>query len=142
MPGLSSQLPALNAALNASCAALLTAGFLCVRRGKIAAHRVFMTAAFSVSVLFLISYLTYHALHGSTRFAGAGPVRAFYFGILISHTMLAVAIVPLALRTLFLARRNRIPEHRRLARWTLPLWWYVSVTGVIVYWMLYRIKWN
>ena len=142
MPGLSSQLPALNAALNASCAALLTAWLLCVRRGKIAAHRVFMTAAFSVSVLFLISYLTYHALHGSTRFAGAGPVRAFYFGILISHTMLAVAIVPLALRTLFLAQRNRIPEHRRLARWTLPLWWYVSVTGVIVYWMLYRIKWN
>ena len=142
MPGPSSQLPALNAALNAACAALLTAGFLCIRRGKIAAHRAFMTAAFCVSVLFLISYLTYHFLHGSTRFAGTGSVRGLYFTILISHTVLAAAIVPLVLRTLFLARRNRIPEHKRLARWTLPLWMYVSVTGVIVYWMLYQMNWS
>ncbi len=142
MSGISSRLPALNAALNASCAVLLMAGFLCIRRGKVAAHRAFMTAAFSVSILFLISYLTYHALHGSTRFTGAGPARAVYFSILISHTVLAVVIVPLVLRTLYLARRGRIPDHKRLARWTLPLWMYVSVTGVIVYWMLYQMRWN
>ena len=142
MPGLSSQLPALNATLNAACAVLLTAGFLCIRRGKIAAHRAFMIAAFCVSVLFLISYLTYHARHGTTRFPGTGITRPLYFTILISHTVLAVVIVPLVLRTLFLAQRGRIPEHKRLARWTLPLWMYVSVTGVIVYWMLYQMKWN
>ncbi len=138
----STQLPALNAALNGTCACLLTVGYFLVRRKKILAHRVCMTAAFGVSVLFLASYLTYHALHGSTRFTGTGAARALYFTILITHTVLAAAIPPLALRTLWLAWRNRIPQHRRLARWTLPLWLYVSVTGVVVYWMLYQLQWN
>ncbi len=142
MPELSRLLPAVNASLNASAAILLTAGFLLIRRKKIAAHRACMTAAFTVSALFLVTYLTHHALHGSTRFQGTGAVRAVYFTILISHTVLAVAIVPLALRTLFLARRDRIAEHRRIARWTLPLWLYVSVTGVVVYWMLYQMRWQ
>ena len=135
-------LPAVNASLNASAAVLLTAGFLFIRRKRIDAHRACMTAAFTVSALFLVSYLTHHALHGSTRFQGTGPARTLYFAILLSHTLLAVAIVPLALRTLALARRNRIAEHRRIARWTLPLWLYVSVTGVVVYWMLYQMRWN
>ncbi len=121
---------------------LLTAGFLFIRQKKIAAHRACMTAAFTVSALFLVTYLTHHALHGSTRFQGTGSARTLYFAILISHTILAVAIVPLVLRTLFLANRNRIPEHQRLARWTLPLWLYVSVTGVVVYWMLYQMRWQ
>ena len=142
MPELSRILPALNASLNASAAGLLTAGFLFIRRKNVAAHRACMTAAFTVSTLFLASYLTHHALHGSTRFQGTGAARAAYFAILISHTLLAIAIVPLVLRTFYLARRDRIPEHRRLARWTLPLWLYVSVTGVVVYWMLYQIRWN
>ena len=139
---LSKLLPAVNASLNASAAVLLVTGFLFIRQKKIAAHRACMTAAFTVSALFLATYLTHHALHGSTRFQGAGPARAVYFAILISHTALAVAIVPLALRTLYLARRDRIAEHRWIARWTLPLWLYVSVTGVVVYCMLYQMRWN
>ena len=142
MPPLSRILPAVNASLNACSAVLLTAGFLFIRRKNTAAHQACMTAAFWVSALFLVTYLTHHALHGSTRFTGPGPARGLYFAILISHTALAVAILPLVLRTLFLARRNRISEHRRLARWTLPLWLYVSVTGVVVYWMLYRMRWQ
>jgi len=142
MPPLSSLLPAVNASLNAIAAALLVTGFLFIRRGNVPAHRACMTAAFTVSALFLVTYLTHHALHGSTRFPGTGPVRTLYFAILISHTALAAAIPPLAIRTLFLARRGRIPEHRRLARWTFPLWLYVSVTGVVVYWMLYQMRWQ
>ncbi len=142
MPALSRILPAINASLNASSAVLLTAGFLFIRRKNIAAHQACMTAAFWVSALFLTTYLTHHALHGSTRFTGSGAARTIYFAILISHTVLAVIILPLVLRTIFLARRCRIAEHRRLARWTLPLWLYVSVTGVVVYWMLYRMTWN
>lgn len=134
-------LPGVNATLNATCAILLLAGYLCIRRRNVATHAACMGAAFGVSILFLISYLTYHFLHGSTRFQGTGWVRPVYFAILISHTLLAVAIVPLALRTLFLAVRNRLAEHTRLARWTLPLWLYVSVTGVVVYLMLYQIDW-
>jgi putative membrane protein len=133
--------PTFNAALNAACALLLTAGFLSIRRKNVPAHKLCMISAFGVSILFLISYLAYHARHGSTRFLGTGPVRPLYFAILISHTILAVVILPLALRTLYLAWRNRIAEHRRIARWTLPLWLYVSVTGVVVYWMLYQMRW-
>lgn len=135
-------LPAVNAALNGVCASLLVAGYWLVRRKRLRAHKTCMTAAFAVSVLFLASYLTYHALHGSTRFTGTGAARTFYFTILISHTILAALVPPLALRTLWLAWRNRLPQHTRLARWTLPLWLYVSVTGVLVYWMLYRMRWN
>lgn len=141
MPVSSNLLPGVNATLNATCAILLLAGYLCIRRRNVATHAACMGAAFVVSILFLISYLTYHFLHGSTRFQGTGWIRPVYFAILISHTMLAVAIVPLALRTLFLAVRNRLVEHTRLARWTLPLWLYVSVTGVVVYLMLYQIDW-
>ena len=138
----SSHWPALNAALNASCAVLLTAGFFFIRRKNVPAHKLCMLLAFGVSTVFLVSYLTYHARHGSTRFPGTGPVRPIYFAILISHTLLAIVIPPLALRTLYLAWRNRIAEHRRIARRTLPLWLYVSVTGVVVYWMLYQIRWQ
>ena len=134
--------PTFNAVLNAACALLLTAGFLFIRRKNVPAHKLCMISAFGVSTLFLISYLAYHARHGSTRFPGTGPVRPLYFSILISHTILAVVILPLALRTLYLAWRNRIAEHRRIAGRTLPLWLYVSVTGVVVYWMLYQIRWN
>lgn len=135
-------LPTLNAALNAACAVLLTRGFLYIRRGDVRRHKACMGLAFAVSVVFLASYLTHHALHGSTRFTGSGWPRPLYFSILVSHTILAVAIVPLALRTLYLAWRGRFDAHRRIARWTLPLWLYVSVTGVIVYWMLYRMSWQ
>ena len=101
-----------------------------------------MSAAFLVSSMFLASYLCYHARVGSVRFQGTGGVRRVYFALLISHTVLAAAIVPLALRTLYLAARGRFEAHRRIARWTLPLWLYVSVTGVVVYWMLYRMEWS
>ena len=134
--------PALNAGLNGACALFLSAGYWLIRRGKTGAHKACMKSAFALSTLFLVSYLAYHALHGSTRFPGAGWARPLYFTILFSHTVLAVAIVPLALRTLYLADRSRFSEHRRIARWTLPLWLYVSVTGVVVYWMLYRMTWQ
>ena len=134
-------LPSVNAVLNGTCAVLLVAGYLFIRRKAVQAHRACMATAFFVSILFLISYLTYHAVHGSTRFPGTGWIRPTYFAILISHTVLAVVIVPLVLRTFYLALRNRFEAHRRIARWTLPLWLYVSVTGVVVYVMLYRIRW-
>lgn len=131
-------LPPVNAALNAVSATLLATGFAFVRRGKIPQHRACMVSAFAVSSLFLVSYLTYHAQVGSIRFTAGGWPRAVYFTILISHTVLAAAVVPLALVTLWRALRGRFGKHRRIARWTLPIWFYVSVTGVIVYLMLYR----
>ena len=134
--------PALNAGLNGSCAVLLTLGYLAIRHGDVARHKACMGLAFLTSILFLASYLTYHALHGSPRFPGTGWVRPLYFAILITHTILAVVIVPLVLRPLYLALRGRFDAHRQIARWTLPLWLYVSVTGVIVYWMLYRMRWS
>lgn len=134
-------LPTLNAVLNGTSALLLLTGFILIRNQKVQAHRVCMTAAFLTSILFLVSYLTYHFFHGATRFPGTGLIRSIYLAILISHTILAILIVPLAIRTLFLALRSRFEEHRRIARWTFPIWLYVSVTGVIVYWMLYRVDW-
>jgi uncharacterized membrane protein YozB (DUF420 family) len=131
-------LPTLNAGLNAVSAILLVRGYGFIRAGRRAAHRNAMIAAFAVSALFLASYLFYHARAGSVPFTGAGPVRAVYFTVLISHSVLAAAVPVLALLTLWRAARGRFDSHRRLARWTLPLWLYVSVTGVIVYWMLYR----
>ena len=131
-------LPPLNAALNATSGCLLVAGYACIRGGHVTAHRMLMSGAFAASTLFLVSYLCYHAQVGSVRFTGTGWIRPVYLTILLSHTVLAVVVVPLALRTLFLAHRQRFAEHRRLARWTLPVWLYVSVTGVAVYWMLYR----
>ena len=137
MPELS-DLPTVNAALNATSAVLLVIGFVLIRRRRIAAHRAVMIAAFSCSVLFLISYLTYHYQAGSVRFQGTGGVRTFYFAILLSHTVLAAAVPFLAVITLVRALRERFDRHRAIARWTLPIWLYVSVTGVTVYWMLYR----
>jgi uncharacterized membrane protein YozB (DUF420 family) len=131
--------PACNAALNAASAALLLAGFACIRARRVAAHRLLMSAALAVSALFFISYLAYHAQAGSVRFQGIGWIRTVYFTILITHTVLAITVVPLALRTLWLALRERFPEHRTLARVTFPVWLYVSVSGVAVYGMLYHL---
>ena len=132
--------PALNATLNATSAVLIVSGFLCIRAKKVGAHRAFMVAACLVTAAFFVSYLAYHAQVGSVRFAGTGWIRPVYFTVLISHTALAITIVPLVLRTLFLAARERFEAHKRLARWTFPLWLYVSVTGIVVYWMLYRLE--
>jgi len=132
-------LPHVNAILNSTSALLLLAGFRFIRLGRIAAHRNCQVSAVITSSLFLISYLTYHYHHGATRFAGQGIVRPFYFTILTTHTILAIVIVPLILLTLYRAARGDFIRHRRIARWTLPLWLYVSVTGVIVYLMLYQI---
>lgn len=130
-------LPALNATLNATAAVLLTIGWILIRRGRWRQHRAVMIAAFCTSVLFLISYLAYHAHAGAKHFTGQGPIRIVYFGILLTHTILAVVIVPLALITLSRALASKFDRHRIIARWTLPIWMYVSVTGVVVYFMLY-----
>lgn len=134
-------LPSVNAALNATAAVLLVLGYILIRRGKREAHRAVMLTAFGCSVLFLISYLTYHYLAGSTRFPGTGTVRTIYLAILLTHTVLAAAVPFLAAITLFRALRGRFARHRAIARWTLPIWLYVSVTGVVIYWMLYRMSW-
>lgn len=131
-------LPHLNALLNSVSALLLLAGYLFVRRRRMAAHRRCMLAALGSSALFLVSYLIYHFSVGSVRFQGQGWPRTVYFAVLVSHTVLATAIVPLVLVTVTRALRRRFDRHRAIARWTLPLWLYVSVTGVVVYWMLYR----
>src|SRR5262245_1521850 len=132
-------LPALNASLNALSAACLLLGYLCIRARKRDAHRAFMLAAVCSSTLFLVSYLVYHFHVGSVRFQGEGLLRTVYLSILLSHTVLAALVVPLVITTLFRALRGRFDAHRRLARYTLPVWAYVSVTGVVVYWMLYRL---
>ena len=132
-------LPALNATLNATSAILLTIGWVLIRRGRWRQHRAFMIAAFCTSVLFLISYLTYHAHIGSKHFPGQGTIRLVYFTILLTHTVLAAVIVPMVLLSLRRGLTRQDVRHRAIARWTLPLWLYVSVTGVIVYLMLYRL---
>lgn len=134
-----SDLPTLNAALNASSAAFLFVGWRLIRRGHRDGHRLAMLGALACSTLFLISYLTYHFQVGSVRFTGEGPIRPFYFAVLITHTVGAVVIVPLVLVTLTRALRGRFAAHRVIARWTLPLWAWVSLSGVLVYWMLYRL---
>jgi putative membrane protein len=131
-------LPALNAGLNGVAATLLVAGYLLIRRRRIRAHKAAMLGAFAASVLFLTSYLLYHWYAGSRPYAGHGPLRIVYFAVLISHIVLAAAIPPLAGLTLWWALRGRYDRHVPLARWTLPLWLYVSVTGIVVYWMLYH----
>lgn len=133
-----SQLPAVNATLNSLSAAFLILGFLFIKFKNIKAHKACMLSAFSSSSLFLISYLVYHYQVGSVPFKGLGWIRTVYFAILLTHTMLAVAVVPLALITLRRALKQRFAAHRRMARWTFPIWLYVSVTGVVVYWMLYK----
>lgn len=133
-------LPTLNATLNSIAAILLVAGYIAIRRRHIRTHKRCMLSAFVTSALFLVSYLVYHAQVGSRPFAGEGPLRLAYFAILISHVVLAAAILPLAVVTLARALRGRFDRHVALARWTLPLWLYVSVTGVVVYLMLYHLS--
>lgn len=137
--GLTAYLPTLNAVLNSLSALFLVIGFLQIRQGRIEAHRNWMAAALATSTLFLVSYLIYHYQVGSVRFRGEGWIRGVYFSVLISHTVLAAAIVPLVLLTLARALKRNFAAHRGIARWTLPLWLYVSVTGVVVYLMLYRL---
>jgi len=132
-------LSTVDAALNAASAVFLTLGFFFIRQRNIRAHKACMLSAFATSTIFLVCYLTYHYFHGTTHFLGQGAVRSFYFALLGSHTVLAAVIVPLALTTLYRALRQRFPQHKRIARWTLPLWLYVSVTGVVVYFMLYHL---
>ena len=134
-----SVLPHLNACLNASTFILLTTGFFFIRRKRVIAHRNCQLAALSASVLFLISYIVYHAHHGVTRFAGQGIARPVYFTILGTHTFLAAVIIPFVFVTVSRAKRRDFLRHRAIARWTLPLWLYVSITGVIVYLMLYHL---
>ena len=132
-------LPAVNASLNGLATIFLISGYLFIRRGRVQAHRAAMIAAFCTSVLFLMSYVIYHAHAGSRPFQGRGAIRALYFTILITHVVLAALVPPLAGLTLWRAWRGRFDRHVRLARWTLPLWLYVSVTGVVVYVMLYHL---
>jgi putative membrane protein len=134
-----SALPTLNAFLNGTSAILLTAGYVFIRLRKVTAHKTCMVTAFGVSSLFLISYLIYHYYVGSAPFGGTGWIRPVYFTLLISHITLAACIVPLALMTIYRAWTEQFEKHMRIARWTLPLWLYVSVTGVIVYWMMYHL---
>jgi putative membrane protein len=135
-------LPSVNAALNGTSALLLMAGYAAVRQHRIGIHKTCMLTALAVSTVFLASYLYYHIIvrHGQpTRFTGEGGVRLIYFAILGSHTILAAVTAPLAVFTAYLGLRNRIDKHRRIVRWTLPIWLYVSLTGVVVYWMLYHL---
>jgi uncharacterized membrane protein YozB (DUF420 family) len=134
-------LPAVNASLNALSGVLLLIGFLLVRAGRITGHRRVMIAAFTTSSLFLVCYIVYHAQVGSVRFTRQGFVRPLYFTILITHVTLAAAVLPLAILTLARGLRGRYAPHRRIARWTLPIWMYVSVTGVLVYVLLYQPTW-
>jgi uncharacterized membrane protein YozB (DUF420 family) len=131
--------PRINAVLNGTSAVLLVIGRGCIRRGLMAAHRAVMITALVSSTLFLSSYLYYHAHVGSVHFQGQGWSRPLYFGILISHTLLAITIVPMVIITLNRALRERFDRHRAIARWTYPLWLYVSVTGVVIYFMLYKL---
>jgi uncharacterized membrane protein YozB (DUF420 family) len=132
-------LPAVNAALNAISAVLVVRGYLYIRRGEARRHKRCMVSALVVSTLFLVGYLILRSVAGMTRFTGQGWIRPVYFSILFSHTILAAAIVPLVLITLVRALRGRFDRHVRIARWTLPLWLYVSVTGVLIYWLLYQL---
>ena len=134
-------LPAVNATLNALSGVLLLIGYVLIRRGRIQQHRSVMIAAFITSSLFLIFYLTYHAQVGSVRFTRQGFVRPLYFAILITHVTLAASVLPLAIVTLTRGLKGRYPRHRAIARWTFPIWMYVSVTGVLVYVLLYQPTW-
>jgi len=129
----------LNATLNATSAVFLTAGYLFIRRGQVALHKRCMLSALVTSTLFLASYVIYHANTGSRPFPGIGPIRYVYFSILMSHVLLAITILPLALVTAARGLRAQYDRHVRIARWTLPVWLYVSVTGVVIYLMLYRL---
>lgn len=125
--------------MNAIAAILLVAGFVLIRRKNVPAHRLCMLSAFACSILFLVSYLYYHSQVGSVRFQGIGPIRTLYLSILLTHTVLAAVVPFLAVVTLWRALQGQFERHAALARWTLPIWLYVSVTGVVVYWMLYHL---
>ncbi len=131
-------LPHINATFNALSALFLLTGFFFIKKKQVASHKKCMLLALSTSALFLVGYLTYHAIHGTTRFTEQGFVRTLYFTILISHTFLAVLIVPLVGRVLWFAYKQTFEKHKRLARWAFPIWLYVSVTGVLVYFFLYH----
>ena len=136
-------LPGVNAILNASSALLLIAGYVAIRRRAVTVHKTCMLSALAVSAIFLSSYLYYHFVVKNGRptpFQGVGWVRGVYFTILLTHTILAIVVAPLALTTAYFGLRNKLLRHMKLARWTLPIWLYVSITGVIVYWMLYRVE--
>jgi uncharacterized membrane protein YozB (DUF420 family) len=134
-----SDLPAVNATLNGIAACFLVAGYVLIRRGERTLHKRCMLGALTASALFLVSYVVYHANVGSRPFPGTGPIRIVYFSILITHVVLAALILPLALVTTFRGLRSQFDRHVRIARWTLPIWLYVSVTGVVIYWMLYQL---
>ena len=134
-------LPAVNASLNALSGVLLLIAYVFIRQRKIEQHRMVMLAAFATSTLFLICYVVFHAQVGSVRFTRQGFVRPLYFTILITHVVLAAVVLPMAIVTLSRALKRRFPQHRRIARWTFPIWLYVSVTGVLVYILLYQPTW-
>ena len=134
-------LPAINASLNAISGVLLIVAYTLIRQRKIEQHRKVMLAAFTTSALFLVCYIVYHAQVGSVRFTRQGLVRPLYFTILITHVVLAATVPPLAIVTLTRGLKGRYPQHRRIARWTFPIWLYVSVTGVLVYVLLYQPTW-
>ena len=129
-------MPGVNAALNATAATLLVLGFVAIRSGRREVHKRLMVSAFGASAVFLIGYVIYHYVHGDTPYQGVGAIRTVYFSILISHVVLSIVMLPMILGTFYLAIRERFGAHRRLARWTLPIWLYVSVTGVVIYFML------
>ncbi len=134
-----SDLPAVNASLNALATVLLLAGYTLIRRGREQAHKRVMLTAFAVSVAFLVCYLVYHNTAGHVEFSGPSPVREFYYGLLLTHVVLAVTVPFLAVGTIYLGLKDRRAAHRRLARWTFPIWLYVSITGVVIYVMLYHL---
>ena len=134
-------LPTVNALLNSISAVFLLIGYRYIRAKRIEAHRLCMIIAFCCSILFLISYLTYHYLAGSKHFPGTGSVRTIYFAILLTHTILAAVVPPLAIVTLYRGLKGQYDKHRKIARWAYPIWLYVSITGVVIYWMLYRMVW-
>ncbi|WP_129352249.1 DUF420 domain-containing protein [Sorangium cellulosum] len=129
-------MPPLNAALNATAATLLVAGWIAIKRRAMVVHKYLMVSAFAASALFLVGYLAYHFVHGDTKYQGTGPLRVVYFVILISHIVLSIGIVPLALTSFYFAFKGGFAKHARVAKVTLPLWLYVSVTGVLIYFML------
>jgi putative membrane protein len=129
-------MPGVNAALNATSATLLVLGFAAIRSGRREVHKRLMVSAFAASAVFLVGYVLYHYAHGDTPYQGAGAVRIVYFTILITHVLLSIAMLPMILTTFYLATQERFASHRKLARWTLPIWLYVSVTGVVIYFML------
>ena len=129
-------LPAVNASLNATAATLLVAGWIAIKRGARRVHPYLMVAAFVASALFFVSYSVYHSVHGDTKFLGAGAIRAVYFTLLTSHVLLSAAVVPMCLASFYFAWRRRFSSHRKLGRWLVPIWLYVSVTGVAVFFFL------